>query len=140
MRLMAELEAEGITGNGYEMSRAMMMVVVVALVVEVVMMMNAASVLIMVQLRRWRYFTDPISKILVACLTIPSSCHMTAGRCVQAASHSACKALLADAAVAAGEFEFDVCELLVVTHDRLGSIGNSSVQSSHALACRRNAP
>ncbi len=57
MRLLAELEAEGITGNG-EMSRTMMMVVVVALVVEVIMTMNAASVLIVVQLRRWRYFTD----------------------------------------------------------------------------------
>jgi hypothetical protein len=57
MRLLAQLEAEGITGNG-EISRTMMMVVVVALVVEIIMTMNAASVLIVVQLRRWRYFTD----------------------------------------------------------------------------------
>jgi hypothetical protein len=140
MRLIAELEAEGITGNDYKMSRALMMVVFVPLIVDVVIMMNAASVSITVHLRRCIYFTNLISKVLVACLTIPSSCHVTVGRCVRAASHGACKALLADAAVAAGEFEFDVCELLVVVHDRLGSIGNSSVESSHALACRRNAP
>jgi hypothetical protein len=38
------------------------------------------------------------------------------------------------------QIEFDVRELLVVTHDRLGSSGNCSVVSAHALARGDEAP
>lgn len=78
-------------------------------------------------------------------LTIPTSCHVTVGRCVQSASASVCKNLAdalergATVAASAHKICFEVGELLVVTHDRLGSCSSCSVVSAHAFGCSTGA-